>query len=384
MEIIVDNLTPVQPVVNPAANVQVQKLISQINTSKRRDFASSSKRLSISQVMPSNARDNDKYAIHIGDQYHFGMSGFCFKQLNQKLSKGFASYASELDGRGMSDLYLENVNRLLREDPRQAQVRVLQNGQTYARAVVSDKYMAIDDHLVFGSAFNVLQNCVDKFKPLGGKRTDTKTYCKFISREPMFELEIGGKTRAFSAGFMISNSEVGQGNALFEAFFTDHYCSNGIIFSKSVIAECRFKHIGSRISTQFGELLGKNVNSVRNAEISEFITEATKIAIIQDKKVLEPIKRAILESSNRKLQGDEMESIQNVLAKVGVPKTEFPNVIRELDSADNSQFGIQAALTQYAQKVDSYEKRIDFEKKGGEIINLNTRQWEALQAFEAI
>ena len=169
-------------------------------------------------------------------------------------------------------------------------------------------------------------------------------------------------------------------SAQFQSFFTDSYCDNGIIFKKSVIAECRFRHVGAQISTDFGELMGDRVNSVKRAEYHALITEASQVACLQDPELLEPIKQAILDASERKLAGDEIASIRNVLNKVGVAKGDHDNVIRELDAADNSQFGIQAALTQFAQKVGSYEKRIELEQKGGDVIELNERQWCYLQA----
>lgn len=373
--------TPVK--IDPAANVPAIDLYNQLTGSKRRDFAAPMDKMVITRDMPSSAREQDQYSVLLGEQYAFGMSAFAVKQLNQKLSKGFGSYADELNSRGMHELYLKNVNELLDTEERQAMIRVLSNGSDYARAVVSDKYAQIDDPLVFGAAFAVLEDHLHKFKPIGGNRTDIRTYCKFVSRQPLFEMEIGGKTRAFSAGFIISNSEVGQGNAMFQAFFTDSYCDNGIIFSKEVIADCKFKHIGSKISTQFGEILGKQVENCRQAEIHDFITEATKLAVLQDPKMLDPIKAQIIRSSERKLGGGvvgELDSVRNVLKEVGIAKNDMDNIIRELDPADNSQFGVQAAVTQFAQKAESYEKRIELEQRGGEIVILNDKKWGALQA----
>lgn len=364
-----------------AANIEVNILAEQIGAAKRRDFVAHSGDMRVSQCPSLGKREGDDYTIHIGDKYQFGMSPFCVKQLNQRLSAGFGRYAQELDERDMSDLYLRNVNELLERDDRKNQIRVLENGRTYARAVVSDKYQVIDDDLVFAAAFNVIGDHLHKFKPIGGNRTDTNTYCKFVSINPVFEVNVGGKNRPFSAGFIISNSEVGQSSAQFSAFFTDSYCDNGIIFKKSVIAECKFRHVGAQISTDFGELIGDRVNSVKRAEYHALITEASQIACLQDAAMLEPIKQAIVAASERKLAGDEIGSIKNVLNKVGVAKADHDHVIRELDGADNSQFGIQAALTQFAQKVGSYEKRIELEQKGGDIIELSEKQWCYLQAM---
>ncbi|MCJ8330929.1 MAG: hypothetical protein HRT89_03310 [Lentisphaeria bacterium] len=379
MNAIIDTI----PEIKPADNKSIQDLLSSLHTSKRRDFIAPMKRIRIlNNGEDMQSRLQDEFAITLGnDDMTFGMSDFCAKQLNQRLKPGFGRYAEELQRAELDYLYLENVNELLMHDDRRAQVRVLENGKTYARAVVSDKYCSIDDPIVFGTALNVLGDNAHRFKSIGGNRTDIKTYCKFVSREPVFALEIGGKTREFSAGFMISNSEVGQGTACFQAFFTDSYCNNGLIFSKSILADVNFKHIGSRIDTDFGEIFGSQISRIKQGEIAQLIDNATKIACSQETAMLEPIIDQIMTSIERKLQGDEIAGIRNVLTAAKVPTVDHDKVIREIDPADNSQFGIQAGLTQYAQKVENYEKRIELEKKGADVISMNDRTWKACQAL---
>ena len=372
------------PELEPAANKPITDLLESLQTSKRRDFIAPMNKIRVvtnEDQRIYNSRSQDGFALELGNDLNFGMSEFCNKGLNQRLAPGFGRFSEELHQREMTDLYLNNVNSLLDADERKGVVRVLENGSTYARCVVSDKYATIDDPIVFGTALTVLGDSADRFKSIGGNRTDVKTYCKFVSREPSFSLEIGGKHREFSAGFMISNSEVGAGSACFQAFFTDSYCDNGLIFSKSILADVNYKHIGSKITTDFGEIFEDQISRIKQSEIAALILNATKIAVAQEDHMIEPIKRLILESTLREVKGDEIESIRNVLTNAKVGTSDHDRIIREIDSADNSQFGIQAALTQYAQKVSNYEKRIELEKKGADIIGMNDRQWAACQAL---
>lgn len=367
----------------PAHELPLREFTGKLKGAQRLDYACPMNHMHISRVMPESARDEDAYTVRLGNQHAFGMSAFAVRQLNQKLSKGFASYASQLNEWGKYDLYLDNVNDLLRYESRQAQVRVLQNGSTYARAVVSDKYAKYDDNLVFGAAFNVLRHETKRFHFLGGNRTDTRTYFKVVSKTPLFDLEIGGKTRPFSAGFIISNSEVGLGNVTFQAFLTDSYCTNGIIFNKEIIAECKIKHIGAKIDKQFGLIGPGDYDDSRQLEVKSFIGKATEFVIGKDSLNFAGIKEQLIGSSKRKLMGVEDDSIRAVLAGVGIAKTDFEPIIAELDSADDSQFGVQAAITQYAQTVPSYEKRIDLEKRGGDVISMNDKQWNHLQVVQS-
>jgi len=141
------------------------------------------------------------------------------------------------------------------------------------------------------------------------------------------------------------------------------------------------RHIGASVETDFGEIYKSDVDKIKDTQIASLIRKATIKACSREASDLAPFIQSIEASTERHLAGDEDKSIANVLNRVGIPKNDLGGILREIDSEDNSQFGLQAAVTQFAQKSSSYEKRIDFEKQGAEIIKMTDRQWDACQAL---
>jgi hypothetical protein len=48
---------------------------------------------------------------------------------------------------------------------------------------------------------------------------------------------------------------------------------------------------------------------------------------------------------------------------------------------DFSAFGLQAAVTKYAQTVDDYDRRIELEEAGGNIVSMEPNVWKSIVAL---
>ena len=361
-------------------NIQLPELMESIFSSDRADFIAPYEAMSLeaNEGQVSRGRESDGYVINLANEERFTVSPYCQGVIASRLAPGFRRFSQELEAKEMKDLVIENTNRLFKKTEGKGMLRVLSNGNDFARTLVSDRYLAVDDDLVFGKVIPEIQ-ASGKFKSIGGNRTDTNTYIKMVSRDPSFAMDISGRHREFSIGFIASNSEVGCGQAKFEAFFTDSYCDNGCIFSKHILAGLNITHVGEQIKTDFGRILGGSVNRAKMASINDLIIEATRKALDTSPESIEMIKAEIEAAAQAKIKGDEIESIKNVVERVKVPKNLHDRVIMEMDPADNTRFGVQAAVTQLAQKVGSYDQRIQLEQAGGEILRMPAKVWEACQ-----
>ena len=160
-------------------------------------------------------------------------------------------------------------------------VRTSQNTRK-ARAVLSSSYAPIDADLVFSKALPIISNSQYPMQTIGGNRTDTRTYMKFVSRDAIFGLHDGKRQREFHVGFMMSNSEVGQGYAQFQAFLTDAFCTNGCIFSSFEIANAKFLHKGSEFKTDVPQLMGDHIHNAKTEQAERLIEAATTTALSRD------------------------------------------------------------------------------------------------------
>lgn len=86
------------------------------------------------------------------------------------------------------------------------------DGEMSLRAWLSTCYQRYDDDVVFGAMLDAIEDTPEStaFRSIGGYRTDSTSYIKLVTKEPLFSIFADGRERAFSPGFILSNSEVGQ------------------------------------------------------------------------------------------------------------------------------------------------------------------------------
>jgi hypothetical protein len=251
-----------------------------------------------------------------------------------------------------------------------------------ARACLSSSYKFIDSDRVLGAAAPIIEQA-NRFKPLGGNRTLTKDYMKFVERETSFDIrDDSGRVRSFSVGFLFSNSEVGAGATSFELFVTDSYCDNGCIFSKNVLASARFTHRGSALTSDINGLIDREIGQAESAAMLAGIQRAALKATSVDG--LAQIKGLIEEANERKIEGraDRVAEVVGDRLKLSEGNREL-FVNEYLDGGSRTAFGIQAALTSAAQKAETYDARIELERLGGEVLGYNKRTWDAIESLSA-
>jgi hypothetical protein len=159
------------------------------------------------------------------------------------------------------DLYDANVNGRLMHDPdRRLLVRGLHAGPGrlgVARAVLSDSYRVVDNLDVLLAALSGIQNAGVEVSiaqcDLSHRRMYVKVRCDQIAvhapallgnyRSP-FTGERGTDNPLVFAGFLISNSETGNGSFSLTPQLTVQICGNGLTITKDVMREV---HLGGRL-----------------------------------------------------------------------------------------------------------------------------------------
>ena len=304
-------------------------------------------------------------------------------QLFGKTAPGLIRLGRDMQEKGYISL-LNNVIQRYHEDS-DAEMLIRGFGKDCfieARACLSSSYKFIDSDRVLGAAAPIIEQA-DRFRALGGNRTQTRDYMKFVEKAPSFDItDDAGRTRSFSAGFLFSNSEVGAGATSFELFVTDHYCNNGIIFSKNVLASARFTHRGSRLTSDLNGFIDQEIGEAENAAMLSGIRNAARKATSIDG--LAQIKGLIELANERKVEGraDKVAEVIGERLKLSeANKNLFTN--EYLEGGSRTPFGIQAALTAAAQKVDTYDARVELERLGGDVIGYNAKIWDAIESLSA-
>ena len=308
----------------------------------------------------------------------YDMTDHAVSQFHGRLANGFKTYSEELRSKGMGETYRNNIHDLLRDDNRTFRVRTLLNDQhedRKVRAVVSDKFKPIDDDVVFGAALPLINP--DRFEGIGGNKTDVRTVAKFIERTPSVSIQSGDRERHFHLGFILNNSEVGAGSASFSMFMSDSFCKNGCIFSKEVLANISYRHIGSRIDVRHGLIAESVVQTTELASIRNMIEQATTSAM--SLKGREKIMASIQSAANRTIEIDHAKFFTDFGKATGLTKDETKELPLYANSDEFNQLGIQSAVTALAQHKP-YERRLQLETIGGNVLMMGDRKWNSLAA----
>lgn len=292
----------------------------------------------------------------------FGITDHSHSQISEKLKipKNFYDRLHEQ----YPELLARNINDLMPEKEKRL-VRTLDGN---VRAFLSSRYRIIDN-------YDVLFNSMDVFKKLNTEQnadiqiaradlTDTRLYIKALSEtlvDTIFpkkeEKETGD---AVKGGIIICNSEVGNGAFKVMPFMEVLRCSNGMI-SEEILSRIhlgRDKGIGE--ITFRADTLQKQdealwlkirdmIEGTFNPEIfRKWVDKINEVASIEIEKPILAINNVV---KNHNLNKDKVESLLAEFAQVGYTK-----------------WGLSNAITAVAKTEENYEKQIEMEKVGAEIL----------------
>lgn len=318
--------------------------------------------------------------------YAAPVNRIALSQIETSLMPGFSVYGRNLHSHGMRDLYVHNANQLLRTLKGNRFVRMQQRPGTDVklRAWLSSSYQRYDDDLVFGSLIDAVETAgnASEFRSIGGYRTDTNTYVKLVTKEPIFSVTADGRERNFSAGFIMSNSEVGQGFCRIEALLIDKYCTNGCIFSSSKIGTLKVMHRGRNFDDAVsGTLVDSIQGNVRIDRVAKSIETAVKAAFNKD--LYFGYQDALKTASQLNIGNDDasVEAYTTVIGKtLNLTEDERKAITQRLfETGDRSLFGVQAALTDAAKYASDYDRKIELERAGGRIFTEIPNRWRTIQ-----
>lgn len=363
---------------NRTQEVSQEALVDILKSDSKEDFAVPSEIMDINFSGENCEETEMHFAVPEYGVMHLPMTDYATNRLHGNLANGFKSYADHLRSKNMENLYSQNIRCLLRDKQSTFRVRTLANSQSErkVRAVVSNRFKPIDDDIIFGTALPLIDN--QRFKSLGGNKTDTRTVAKFIERAPSVSITSGSTNRQFHMGFILKNSEVGAGSAEFSMFMSDHFCMNGCIFSKHVLANISYRHIGPKIEIHHGLIAESRATQIEMQSLKALIHEATLSAMSLEGH--DKIVRALHEADQRKLEREDVPEFFVDLGKeIGLTKKEASRLPVYFNANEMSQLGVQAAVTRLAQEQD-YERRLQLETIGGSILMMDDRKWNLLAA----
>ena len=237
------------------------------------------------------------------------------------------------------------------------------------RAVVSPSYMSIDDVDILPEIRDVFSTVPD-WDFLSANRTEGRTYLKFVQKTPFINLD----GRNIHLGIMISNSETGKGTYKICVFLCDGYCTNGYVFGKRELSECKWWHKRSP-RTAYGLLNPDAIDIASLSNIRDRVRESCINAFSENAEEKETLRGILVSSTQRSLPPNKIVTVFSSLKLLS--KKQRKAAIENIDDGPLAftQYGVASAITSLAKKY-SYDERIRLEEMGANIILWDASQWE--------
>ena len=343
------------------ARLSLTELASKIesNRDSKRDFTVPSPKIEMKQ-------DQDKTVIEMpvnGGTERFGINNFAHGQLAEKLSIPKKYYDRMLTE--TPDLLSANVNRWLREEPKNNLMRTLDGN---VRAFLSDRYRPIDNDVIAEAVLPHLLNAGVEIK--SAEITERRMYLQVVT--PKISAEVPTrKGEIVQAGLTLSNSEVGAGSVWFANLLYYLACLNGQIGT----TDFRKYHIGRRIGNTDGAELSAFTDRTRQLDDKAFmsalndLTKNALSALTLDKEL-----KMIEDATKREVGATALsDTVTEISKKHGLNENEKEGILsRNIKGGDLTQFGVANAVTNLAnseQEVPNFDRVIELQKIGHEVMS---------------
>lgn len=326
-------------------------------------------------VVPSHALSmGSNGIIHIQNAQGndlFQPNRLCESQIAEKL--GIPSLYYQKMKNSVPELLAQNVNGWLDHTPKkQYLVRAFQQPEQtgIARAFLSDRYNIIDNYDVLFAALDAIQKTGVKVEITKTAVTENRMYLHVVCpeievaadeflKEYLKENDAAGN--GIISGFVISNSEVGQGTFEIRPRAVICKCNNGL-----VVKDDRFRryHLGGQM--QSGEIVWSERTKQKNYELIISQTEdAVKTFLSKD--YLGKMIEKIAEAHKIELK-HPIDAVQNVCTHLKITEEHKTNILKYfLQDGIHNAGGVFHAVTRESQNMDA-DTQHDIEQNITDII----------------
>jgi hypothetical protein len=310
----------------------------------------------------------------------FGMTDLFHEQVAGKLAipqRYYDRMKSEAP-----DLLAANVNGWLGRTDGRYMVRTL-DGR--ARAFLSDRFRPLDNADLAEAILPAIGHL--ELQVLSCEVTERRLYIKAVDNRITKDVPKGtrmgdGSHQFFdtlSPAIVVSNSEVGCGALAIETAVWTSACTNLAIAAQHSM---RKYHLGGKIGNgDTGEaiynLLTDQTKRLTDAALWAQAKDLVAAAFNQAR--FDALVGEIAGMANQKIEGDPVKAIEVTGKRFGFQESERVSVLQHLiEGGDLSRYGLFNAVTRTAEDVADYDRATQFERFGGDIIELAPNDWKVI------
>lgn len=249
------------------------------------------------------------------------------------------------------------------------EVRMIRTLDSKVRAFLSERYRPLDNYDLLTSVLPIIQE--KQCDVVSTDVTENKLYLKVLFPKIKNEVKVGDVVQG---GLVISNSEIGLGSLKVEPLIYRLVCSNGMITGASM----RKYHVGRGNNIEnIQEVLTDRTKQITDKAFWLQVQDVVRSSMSVD--IFNANVEKLKESTDRKIVGNPVKAIEVTKKTFGLSETQGSSIMKHLISgSDLSQWGLANAVTRTANDEDDYDKATDLERLGGQIIELNQRDWKTI------
>jgi len=309
-------------------------------------------------------------------------TNLCFGQIADRVGIP-AKYAERMRTEA-PELLCNNVNHWFAKKPEKRMLRTLDNGTKVARAFLSERYRPFDNFDLFAAVVPKLQAAGCEIR--SSEITETRFYIQASTPRIQAVIDQNVKIgthnriqRTVQAGVIIGNSEVGCGSIFVDPMMYDLVCTNGLVMERTL----RRNHVGRKNEGVLGgdeatfELF---TDATREQDDKAFWMKVSDVvtAALNEIKFNQNIDR--LRDTQKNELCKDVTQIQGVVEATAkrfdfAEKEKANMLLHFAQGGDFSQYGLINAITRTAEDCESYDRAVELERLGGQVIEMKPQSW---------
>ncbi len=270
-------------------------------------------------------------------------------------------------------LLANNANHWLQQDDRRRMVRTL-DGR--ARAYLSDSYRPLDNFDLCEAVLPVIADGALGLTVKSCEVTERRLYIQVVSDKLVGDVKVGD---TIQGGFTISNSEIGAGGFNIDEWILRLLCLNGMT-GERILGKY---HAGSKAGGLMEDVQAFYRDSTRRLDDAAFFAKVTDTVrhVVSEERFAVTLKRL---QGATETQIKPVEGVEVVAKRLNLNDTDKASVLNHLiEGGDLSLWGIGNAVTRMAHDAADYDRGIEFQKAGNDVIELPRSAWQELGALAA-
>jgi len=199
--------------------------------------------------------------------------------------------------------------------------------------------------------------------------TDRRLYIHFVVPTIQGEVKVGDVVQA---GGILSNSEVGLGSVSVSGLIWRLWCLNGAKTGETF----RKHHVGRQIEDNEA-LWADDTKKADDKAVLLKVRDMVK-AVVDETRFRAQLSK-LQGLTEGTISGDPAKAIEVLARKVGATESEQGGILRALiKGGDLSRWGIVNAITAQAHTATSYDRAVEFESMGGNLVELPRGEWKEI------